>query len=231
MNAIFLQDPLAQSQYAQFSLGQQGVDARGRVWVYGQATEATTKGHCLRAAADVDADLVSSPVDSNGNYTRIYYSTGGWTAGAYEGDWAFINDGTGEGQAAPIVGNSVDTLHLDQAYALGTALAVADSDLTIHRPFHWRKTAASMFKQLCLGFAQVAFTSDYYGWVLKEGIGVAVAGEALTAGTPITSGDDTAGQVELVDSGDDLFDVVIVGHSLVAGATADTQCFIRANID
>lgn len=213
---------MAPDSVATAKLGELACTPDGRVFRYGKDSgSAITQFHLVSAAANVGVDTVSSSNDSNGNRTRVTEGSAGWTAGAYAGGWMVVDDGTGEGQIAYIEDNTADTLRLGTDWALSTALAVADSDITIHLPYSFRSTPITALLGQIRGVAQAAFTASYYGWVLVSGVGGVLPGETLTVDEYITPGDDTAGEVHNVDANETIDDISIVGKSIVANSTAD----------
>jgi hypothetical protein len=231
MNQIAFQDAL-QTSTAQGSvrLGQEAMTADGRRWVYVKADSALAKGSVAVPNAVASADTVSSSADSQGRIIYITKASAGWTAGAYAGGWVIVDDGTGVGQHAKIQDNTADTLILEPAYALTTALAVADSDITIVTPFLVDKAAITSTVQQAVGIAQVAFAASEYGWLLKEGDGVVLAGEALVIGTGFVTGDDTTGQVVKATTAKGSYDEQTLGFCRVANASADQLTLVHVAI-
>ena len=128
--------------------------------------------------------------------------------------------------------NNADTLTLYAEYAFTTALAVADSDITIFKPFNVVKAAVTSKKQNATGIAQVAFAADAYGWILYDSIGVVLAGVALTpVGSNFTTGDDTTGQVIVGVADDGIFDAQSLGSVYVVNAAADQLAGVRVKIN
>jgi len=221
MQSIGFQDVLQTSDTAQATLGSNYQTPDGRVWVYVKASEAVAKGNVVVPVASVGVDTVSSSANSAGEIVFITEGSAGWTVGQFIDAWVLVDDGTGAGQVAKVRRNTVDTLELYPEWALDTALAVGDSDITIYRTGLVEKSAITDKTQRATGGAQVAFASDDYGWVLARGVGVVIAGEALTEGSSVVAGDDTEGQVLKGTTAKGDFDEQTVGVCLAANASAD----------
>lgn len=231
MNQISFQ-AVRQTTTAQGSIapGQRAVTPDGREWVYVKADSALSKGSVAVPNAVASVDLVSSSQDSQGRNVYIKYATGGWTAGAYAGGYVVVDDGTGKGQMARIIDNTADTLILDPADALSTALSVADSDITINTPFLVDKAAVTSMVQQAVGIAQVAFSASDYGWLLTRGDGVVLAGETLAVGRGFATGDDTTGQVVVAATGEGAYDLQNLGFCRVANSAVDMLAHVFVNI-
>lgn len=232
MLKINFQDVLQTQSTASFALlGTEAQTPDGSTWIYTKANEALSKGHVAVAVALVDVDTVSSSTDGDGNIVYITEASAGWTVGAYENAWVNVNSGTGAGQIAKIKTNTVDTLELYADWALSTALAVADSDIIINQ---WgtlsEKSAVTDKSQSAVGIAQVAFASADYGWVLRKGIGLVLAGEALTNSVSFVTGDDTEGQVVKGTTAKGAFDEQALGTVLSANEAADIAALVKVGI-
>lgn len=161
----------------------------GREFVYVQMTGgAAALGTVLEQAAVVAEDTVSSSSD----LLRIENMTG-LTAGAHVGDFAYIDEGTGEGQCRRIVANGTTWLELDRP--LVTALAIADSDVTIIRPFRVIAATAAVTTPVA-GVSVGVITQNYYGWMQTKGIceHVLVDDTATVAGQYMVVDDAAAGK-------------------------------------
>lgn len=202
----------------------------GRIWVYLKTTEAVSQYMVVSNPANTAVATVSS--SSNGLSQKVYITeaSAGWTAGDFQDHWVIVYTGTGEGQIAKIKDNTTDTLEIFPEYALATALAVADSGITIRHSPDAEKIAVTTLITPPRGVAQVAFASADYGYFLVKGIGGVLAGEAITINTSMTPGDDTEGTVEIGDTAKGLFDEAYVGRCLVANASADMACLAYVNI-
>lgn len=231
MNQISFQSAL-QTTTAQGSVapGQRAVTPDGREWVYVKADSALAKGSIAVPDAVVSVDTVSSSQDSQGRNVFITEASAGWTPGKYAGGWVYVDSGTGRGQLARIIDNTADTLILDPAYALSTALSVADSDITIRTPFLVDKAAVTSKVQEVVGAAQVAFSASDYGWLLTRGDGVVLAGEALEVGKGFASGDDTTGQVLKAATTEGVYDAQPLGYCRVANEAADILAYVHFDI-
>jgi hypothetical protein len=143
--------------------------ADGRMWCYVRAAANLVEGETTLQSALVHVDTVSSSDD----LLSITEASAGWTANAYLGDYVYVDDGTGKGQTRRIVANTTDTLYLDRP--LATALAVADSDIDIIRPYNvvQGSTTATIHTP---GISSVirsgdtyAITSGNFGWIQVAG--------------------------------------------------------------
>lgn len=226
MKNIMFQDALQESSIPLANIGERSQTPDGRIWVYQKFNEAIALGNVVVPVANVDVDTVSSSADENGRIIYVTEASAGWTAGAYADSFIIVDDGTGEGQHAKVRTNTVDTLILYTEYALTTALAVADSDIFIYRRGISEKSAITSKLQQAVGAAQVAFTANYYGWVLADGPGVAIAGEVLTARASVVTGDDTEGQILKGTTAKGEFDEQTVGICVGANTTADKGALI-----
>lgn len=223
MNPITFQDVYQPSSTANFKLGQRACTPDGREWQYVKAASAL--GDALVAIPDAVAtsDLYSSSVDSQG---RIVYATraaNALTVGQFEDAWGIVDAGTGVGQVFKIRTNDTTTFTLYPETALGTALSVADSDLTYINMNLVDPAAITSKIQMAQGIAQAAFAADEYGWILTNGVGRVLGGAALLTGTGFVTGDDTVGQVKRATTSLGSFDEQNLGYCIVAGAVDGNQ--------
>ncbi len=230
MNQITFQNAYQSSTTANFSIGQQAQTPDGNIWIYVQAsTGGLAKGSIAIPDTATDVDTVSSSTNNLGQIVYITEASAGWTNGQFAGDYVTVNDGTGVGQLARIMDNTSDTLILF-APGLTTALSVSDSDIIITKPWKAIKAAVTSKKQNATGIAQVAIAASSFGWLLQRGIGVVMAGIALTATADFTTGDDTAGQATIGITTDGQFDAQSLGRSLVTNAAADQATTVFVDI-
>lgn len=230
MKSITFQAVSQVSTAMQARLGERAETPDGRQWVYVKASSALAKGSVAVPAAVASADTVSCSTDSQGRYVYITKASAGWTVGAYADGWVVVDDGTGVGQAGRIKSNTADTLELYPEFALATALAVADSDITIWTQYLVRKAVVTTKVQNASGIAQVAFTANDYGWLLTKGIGTVLAGEALVVGTGFVTGDDTTGQVVKATTAKGTYDEQALGVAIVANASADQNALVYVSV-
>lgn len=228
MRQITFQSVLQTDTAPMANLGEIGVTPDGRQWVYVKANEALSLGHALTRVADTDVDTVSSSTDGDSDITKVTEASAGWTVGAFDNAYVIVNDGTGAGQMFKVKTNTADTLFLFKEYKLTTALAVADSDIIIARPYLAEKVAITTLNQVPLGIAQVAFSANDYGWALTRGPGVVVAGAALVANETCTPGDDTEGEVIGIANGETPDDISTFGRCIAANASADKGALVDA---
>lgn len=214
----------------EFKLGQRACTPDGREWQFVKANTAVASGLVAVPAAVTSADLFSSSTDSQGRIVYLTRAASSMTVGAFEDAIGVVDDGTGVGQTFKVRTNNGTTLTLYPETALGTALSVADSDLTIMTMSEVVPAAITSKVQMAQGIAQVAFAASDYGWMLTNGDGRVVAGEVLVVGKSFTTGDDTVGEVikGITATGD--FDAQTLGYCVVANAAADQGTLVRAAI-
>ena len=211
-------------------LGAIGQTEDGGLWRYLKATEAVSQYMVVSRPANTTVTTVSSSSNGASQVVYITEASAGWTVGDFQDHWLLVNTGTGTGQVAKIKDNTADTLELYPEYALGTALAVADSGIAIVHENDAEKIAITTLITTPTGVAQVAFASADYGWFLIRGIGGVLAGEAITINESMTPGDDTEGTVEIGDTAKGTFDEAYVGRCLVANSAADLACLAYVNL-
>lgn len=231
MVQISFQDALKVSTNPQQLLGTRASAPDGSEWVYTKLNEACSLGHVVSPVAATGVDTVSSSANADGQIIYVTEASAGWTVGEFANAWLVVDDGTGAGQVAKIQSNTADTLKLYKEYALATALAVADSDITIVKQNTLsEKVPVTVEETVCVGAAQVAFAQNDYGYVLAKGVGSVIAGETITAGKNFTPGDDTEGQVIIGVTAEGPFDARNLGVSLAANASADKGFLALVNI-
>ncbi len=219
MNQVTFQDVYQTTTAAgQFKLGQRASTADGREWQFVKA--ASTLANSLVAIPDAVAssDLYSSSTDSQGRIVYLTRAANSLTVGQYEDGVGVVDAGTGVGQTFKIRTNDATTFTLYPETALTTALAVADSDLTYINMSYVDPAAITSKKQMAQGIAQASFAAADFGWVLTNGVGRVLAGEALAVAAGFTTGDDTAGQVIKAITAEGPFDAQNLGYAIVAGA-------------
>jgi hypothetical protein len=223
MVRISFQDVLQTSTAPFAILGAKANTPDGSTWVYVKLNEACLKGHVVAPVALTHVDTVSSSANGAGQIVYITEASAGWTVGKFNDAWVNVDDGTGEGQIAKVKTNTTDTLELYPQWALGTALAVADSDIDISTVNTLsEKVPVTTTTTFCNGAAQVAFAQNDYGWVLAKGPGIVISGTAaMTLEKNFTPGDDTEGEVVIGVTAKGDFDAFTLGYSLSANTTAD----------
>lgn len=232
MQQISFQNVLKTSASPLAILGARASTPDGSLWVYTKLNEAAAKGNVVVPVAVTEVETVSSSTNGAGQIVYITEGSAGWTAGAYENAWVLVDDGTGEGQVAKVKTNTADTLELYPQWALTTALSVSDSDIFISRYNTLSEMSAITDKhQNAIGITQVAFTTAApYGWVLREGNGIVIAGEVLTVDLSFVAGDDTEGQVLKGTAAKGPFDEQALGTVLAANSTADKGALVMVDI-
>ena len=168
----------------------------GKVFQYVQMTGgAAALGTVLERAAVVEEETVSSSAD------LMKIETGGvtttWVAGAFIGDYVWVDAGTGAGQTRRIVDNTTVALTLDRP--LATALAVADSDIWIIRPFRVIAATAAILTPVA-GVSVGVITEDYFGWAQVGGIceHVLIDNATATVGSQLVVDDGVAGKAQAI---------------------------------
>lgn len=235
MLQISFQDAFASTTaQGNIKVGQRASTPDGNEWVYAKASGTIGQFNAAIPNTAVAFDTASSSTDQQGRIVYITEASAGWTVGAYANYWGVVDDGTGVGQRFRVKTNSTDTLTLYPEYALSTALAVADSDITLRSQEASTIIAAVTSKiQNTIGICQTnggVASGDFY-WLLTQGYGAVRAGEALTVGGGFTTGDDTAGQVINNDATESAVTAQILGRALVANTAADQSALVWVNIN
>lgn len=230
MNQISFQNVYQTSTTPIAKLGQRAVTPDGREWVYARAQAAVAKGLVAIPNGVTAVDTVSSSTDAQSRIVYITKASAGWTVDEFADGWVVVDDGTGVGQTGKIKTNTTDTLELYPETAFTTALSVVDSDITIRTPWYVDPAAITVKIQSAVGIAQVAFAAADYGWLLTDGVGTVIAGEALTVGGSFVTGDDTVGQVLKGTTAKGEFDEQTLGLCLVSNAAADQQTLVMVHI-
>ncbi len=208
-------------------IGDQAQLPDGRVFVYNYASEAITKHMVVSRPANTTVTTVYSSQNGQSQNVYITKASAGWTIGAYQDCWVAVNTGTGTGQVAKIKDNTADTLELYPEFALATALTVAGSSgIAIVLDNQVEKVPVTSKITPVVGVAQVSFTSTYYGYFLKRGIGGVLAGEAITINENCTPGDDTEGTAILGITAKGPYDAANIGRCLVANSAADLAAMV-----
>jgi len=214
----------------EFKLGQRATTPDGREWQFIKADTAIANSLIAVPDAVTSADLWSSSTDNQGRIVYLTRAASTMTVGAFEDAIGVVDDGTGVGQTFKVKTNNGTTVTLYPESALGTALAVADSDITLMTMSVCDPAAITSKVQMAQGATQVSFAAADYGWILTGGDGRAVAGEALVVGKSFTTGDDTVGQVIKGITATGGFDAQTLGYCIVANAAADQGTLVRYNI-
>ncbi len=228
MNSISFQNVYQTStNRGTFKLGQRAVTPDGREWQFIKANTAIANSLIAVPNQVTSADLWSSSTDNQGRIVYLTRAASTMTVGAFEDGIGVVDDGTGVGQTYKIRTNNATTLTLYPETALTTALAVADSDLTLMTMSECDPAAVTDKVQMAQGAVQTAFAASDYGWILTDGDGRAVAGEALVVGKSFVTGDDTVGQVLKGTTAKGGFDEQALGYAIVANAAADQGALVR----
>lgn len=214
----------------EFKLGQLARTPDGREWQFIKANEAIATSLIAVPNAVTSADTWSSSTDNQGRIVYLTDSGSSFTTGAFEDGIGVVDDGTGKGQTFKIRTNNATTLTLYPETALSTALAVADSDVTIMTMSECDPAAITSKVQMAQGAPQVSFAASDYGWILVNGDGRCVAGNTLVVGAGFTTGDDTVGQVIVGVTATGPYDAQNLGYAIVANSAADMGALVRYNI-
>lgn len=214
----------------QFKLGQRGMTPDGREWVFVTTSGAIGKNFIAIPNTVTTVTTLSSSSDNQGRKVYITDTDSSWTIGQFEDAIGLINTGTGTGQGFKIRTNSATVLTLYPETALTTSLSVSDSGAGIRTMSNVIIAAVTSKIQQTVGATQVAFASGDFGWLLTEGDGTIVAGEALTIGGDFVSGAATAGEVLKGTTAKGGFDEQNLGFCLVANSGADLGALVRAEI-
>lgn len=231
MNPISFQSVYQTTTAAgQFKLGQRAMTPDGREWQYAKAQTAVATGLVAVPDAVASADLFSSSTDSQGRIVYLTRAANALTVGQYEDGVGVVDEGTGVGQVFKIKTNDATTFTLYPENALGTALAVADSDLTYISMSFIDPAAITSKKQMAQGIAQVSLAANDFGWLLTNGTGRVIAGVALGVGAGFTTGDDTVGQVIIGVTAEGPFNAQNLGYAIVANGLADQGALVMTII-
>ena len=211
----------------EFKLGERAMTPDGREWQFVKNNSTIATGNIVVPNTVVDTDLWSSSTDNQGRIVYLARAANSLTTGLYEDAIGVVNQGTGVGQTFKIRTNSPTVLTLYPDTALGTALAVADSDLVYINMSNVVIAAVTDKVQMTQGAFQCAAVSGDYGWILTDGDGRAIAGEVLVVGKGFVSGDDTTGQVLKATTAKGPFDEQNLGYCIVANDAADQGTLVR----
>ncbi len=214
----------------EFKLGERAMTPDGREWQFIKANTAIANSLIAVPDAVTSADLWSSSIDNQGRIVYLTRAASTMTTGAFEDGIGVVDDGTGRGQTFKIRTNNATTLTLYPETALTTALAVADSDLTIRTMSECDPAAITSKLQQAQGAPQVSFAASDYGWILTNGDGRAIPGNTLVIGAGFTTGDDTVGQVIVSVITEAPLTAQNLGYAIVANAAADIGALVRYNV-
>jgi hypothetical protein len=214
----------------QFKLGERASTPDGREWQYIKANTAIANSLIAVPNGVTSADLWSSSTDNQGRIVYLTRAASSMTVGAFEDAIGVVDDGTGRGQTFKVKTNSATTVTLYPETALTTALAVADSDLTLMTMSECDPAAITSKVQMAQGAPQVSLAQNDFGWVLTNGDGRAIPGNTLVVGAGFTTGDDTVGQVIVGVTATGPYDAQNLGYAIVANAAADIGALVRYNI-
>lgn len=214
----------------QFKLGERASTPDGREWQYIKANTAIANSLIAVPNGVTSADLWSSSTDNQGRIVYLTRAASTMTVGAFEDAIGVVDDGTGRGQTFKVKTNSATTVTLYPETALTTALAVADSDITLMTMSECDPAAITSKLQMAQGAPQVSLAQNDFGWILTNGDGRAIPGNTLVVGAGFTTGDDTVGQVVVSVITEAPLTAQNLGYAIVANAAADIGALVRYNI-
>lgn len=228
MNTITFQSVYqTETARGEFKLGQRGTTPDGREWQFVRAQSAVANSLVAVPDGVTSADLWSSSTDNQGRIVYLTRAASSMTTGQFEDGIGVVDDGTGRGQTFKIRTNNATTITLYPETALTTALAVADSDLTLMTMSYVDPAAVTSTVQMAQGAPQVSLAAADYGWVLTNGDGRAIPGNTLVVGKGFSTGDDTVGQVIVSVTAEGPFNAQNLGYAIVANSAADMGALVR----
>ena len=188
-------------------LGTIRIDQLGNVWRYARAGAAALNpgylavGETLAAQGQDEAIVAAVPT---GTYTMSLTVTAGATIDENELDAGLfmINDGTAQGTAYEITGNSAlaaggTTLNISLARKLAEALDTT-SEFTIVRSDFWGAIETTSLTLPIIGVTRIEVPATYYYWAQRRGLAPVLGdGSISTIGTPCKQSNGTAGAVEV----------------------------------
>ena len=221
---MLIQDIFEESATQNHPLGSRLCIGGGKTYHYCYFSEAITAGDLCTwknaaeaiAATELDTCLAGA--------TTVTTNTVALTAHlAKDGGYLVVDAGTGLNYVYEVVDNTADTIYLKDPLRLATG--VADSAGTLHAsPFRVQESnAANPFAEISIGYAQMPFTSTYYGWLQTWGPGLGDCGTlAGIAGQGLQGAEDDAGHCQLTVVGE----AVAPNALAVETIGADTSGFI-----
>lgn len=214
----------------EFPLGQRASTPDGREWVFVNTAGAIGKNFIAIPNTVTTLTTLSSSTDNQGRIVYLTDTDATLTTGAFQDAIGLVNTGTGTGQGFKVKTNTATVITLYPETALITALAVGSSGIALQTMSRVIIAAVTSKIQMTVGATQVAFASGDYGWLLTEGDGTVVAGEALTIGGSFVSGAATAGEVLKGTTAKGSFDEQGLGFCIVANSGADLGALVRFEI-
>lgn len=231
MNQISFQDVYQTiTTRGEFPLGQRASTPDGRQWVFVNTAGAIGKNFIAIPNTVTTLTTLSSSTDNQGRIVYLTDTDATLTTGAFQDAIGLVNTGTGTGQGFKVKTNTATVITLYPDTALSTALAVGSSGIALQTMSRVIIAAVTSKIQMVVGATQVAFASGDYGWLLTEGDGTVVAGEALTIGGSFVSGAATAGEVLKGTTAKGSFDEQGLGFCIVANSGADLGALVRCEI-
>ena len=188
-------------------LGTMRIDSLGNVWRYARAGAAALNpgylavGETLAAQGQNEAILEAVPVGTQSLQLTV---TAGATidAGELDGGVFMINDGTAQGTAYEITGNTAlasggTILNISLARGITEALDTT-SEFTIARSDFWGAIETTSLTLPIIGVTRIEVPATYYYWAQRRGLAPVLGDASIsTIGTPCKQSDGTAGAVEV----------------------------------
>jgi hypothetical protein len=210
------------------ALGQMG-QFNGKIYRYVKAGAANLAPGKLVVQADPIANHVDCAAYAAAaiNATKVQLTLGATAATAdyYRGGQLVVQDGTGEGRAYEIEGNTaadasgVVTVYLREGLSVAIVATTSKCDLIANR-YQGVVISATDQADLAIGIPNVTITAAYYGWVQTFGACSALMDEAVAAGLALTIGTGVAGAVEALDGAGEQ-EVGVIGST--AGVDTEYQ--------
>lgn len=224
------------SDVALYGVGQRYTDGQGRVFRYAKAGASNLARGKLTVAPTVVANHINlsfqtAPTDGD-TTVKVTLGATAATADYYKDGQLVVNDGTGEGRAYGIAGNSAAdssgtcTVYLKEAIDIDGAVSETNVDLLAN---NWSGIVISATDQadFATGVPVVAITAGEFGFVQTGGPASVLFDEAVTNGLAVTIGTGVAGAVEAADGAGEQVVGVVSG---TAGVDTEYQ-LVELTID
>lgn len=219
---------LTVSTVQQHPLGFIADGVNGNTYRYAKAGGAVNAARLLALAPNVANHLnCAVPANVAVGATEITVTLGATAAtkDQYQGGLLVVNAGTGKGQQFVIKGNdagaSAGSCRIVIDGALKTALASADSKVTLYPNKYNGVVESGTVAFARVGVAIRDMASGEYGWILTRGAaGVLIQGAAVAIADPVIPS-TTAGAVEGI--GTAAVTDQIIGFAIQAGTTTEVQ--------
>jgi len=216
------------------NVGSVGVTRDGRVYRWSLAGGSNLAPGKINVAATVNADATNKTVARTyaANTKQVIIDAGGAiSANTYQDGYLTINDATGEGTTAAVVGNSATsgaaelTVNLYEPIPVALTIDVSEASLTQH-PYSGVVVSVADQLDMAVGIANVAITAAYYGWVQTRGVCAGLADESYAIGQELVIGSSIVGALEAHDAAGEQ----TVAVAIVAGVDTEYR-EVFLNID